>query len=432
MKSFSSIRSLLGTPDLDGQVMLRGWIYRTRSSGKIVFTVIRDSTGIMQITIKKGNLPDQQFEGALSASIESSVEIMGTIHKDERAPGGYEVRASSFNIVGTATAFPITEYQSEELLLDNRHLWIRSREQTAVMKVKATLLAGAREWLMENDFTEVTPPIFTQNACEGGVTLFKLKYFDREAFLSQSAQMYLESLVFSLEKVYSITPSFRAEKSRTSRHLTEYWHMELEEAWTDNEGNMRIQEELVSAMVSKVLKERKEELGLLKRDAEPLKAVKAPFKRVRYSKMIDLLQEKGFEITYGCDLGALEERSITEEEVAPVFVTNYPKECKAFYMKEDEDDPRTYKCADLLAPFGFGEIIGGSERETDLNKLLQRLEEQGIPEDPYRWYLDLRRYGSVPHSGFGLGVERIVKWVCGLEHIRDAMPYPRTVSRVYP
>ncbi|HOO03214.1 MAG TPA: asparagine--tRNA ligase [Methanomassiliicoccales archaeon] len=432
MTAFTSIGSLLSTPVLEGQVALRGWVYRTRSSGKIVFAVLRDSTGIIQVTIKKGNLPDAQFEEAAAASIESSVEVTGTMHQDGRAPGGYEVLATSFKVVGPALPFPITEYQSEELLLDNRHLWIRSREQTAVMKVKATLLAGAREWLAEQGFTEVTPPILTQNACEGGVTLFKLRYFDRDVFLSQSAQMYLESLIFALEKVYSITPSFRAEKSRTPRHLTEYWHLELEEAWTDNEGNMRIQEELVSAMVAKALKERGAELELLKRDIEPLKAVQPPFERLRYADMIALLRDKGFAIEFGADLGAAEERAITEDKGAPVFVTNFPKQCKAFYMKEDPDDPRTYKCADLLAPFGFGEVIGGSERETDLAKLLQRMEEQGIPQEPYRWYLDLRRFGSVPHSGFGLGVERMVKWVCNLEHIRDAIPYPRTVARAYP
>ncbi len=279
MTAFTSIGSLLSTPVLEGQVALRGWVYRTRSSGKIVFAVLRDSTGIIQVTIKKGNLPDAQFEEAVAASIESSVEVTGTMHQDSRAPGGYEVLATSFKVVGPALPFPITEYQSEELLLDNRHLWIRSREQTAVMKVKATLLAGAREWLAEQGFTEVTPPILTQNACEGGVTLFKLRYFDRDVFLSQSAQMYLESLIFALEKVYSITPSFRAEKSRTPRHLTEYWHLELEEAWTDNEGNMRFQEELVSAMVAKALKERGAELEMLKRDIEPLKAVQPPFER---------------------------------------------------------------------------------------------------------------------------------------------------------
>jgi asparaginyl-tRNA synthetase len=414
------------------EVAVRGWIYRMRTSGAIVFTVIRDSTGIMQVTVKKGNLPEEDFLAAQNAMVESSVMVKGKLAEDKRAPGGLELRASCFKIVGTAEPFPITEYQSEELLLDQRHLWIRSREQNAVMKIKASLMNGAREWLREQDFTEVTPPIFTQNACEGGVTLFKLQYFDREAYLSQSAQMYLEALIFSLERVYSITPSFRAEKSRTPRHLTEYWHLELEEAWVENEGNMRLQEHMVTAMVQKVLQERREELDLLKRDAAALKEVHPPFKRLRYSQAVEKLKDQGYEFSWGCDLGAPEERAITTEETVPVFVTHYPKECKAFYMKEDPDDPRVYRCADLLAPGGYGEIIGGSERETDLGKILQRMEQQCIPVEPYQWYLDLRRFGSVPHSGFGLGIERVVRWVCGIEHIRDTIPFPRTVSRVYP
>jgi asparaginyl-tRNA synthetase len=354
------------------------------------------------------------------------------VHEDKRAPGGFEIRANGFKIVGTAVPFPITEYQSEELLLDNRHLWIRSREQNAVMKIKATAMEGARDWLRKNDFIEVTPPIFTTNACEGGVTLFKLDYFGREAYLSQSAQMYLEALIFALERVYSLTPSFRAEKSRTPRHLTEYWHLELEEAWVENEGNMEIQEQLTTAMVKRVLDDRKEELELLKRDIDPLRSVIPPFKRMRYSQVIDQLKSQGFEIEYGSDLGAAEERAVTASETVPVFVTNFSKECKAFYMKEDPEDSKTYKCADLLAPEGYGEIIGGSERETDLNLLVERLEAQGIPMESYQWYLDLRRYGSVPHSGFGLGLERVVRWICGFEHIRDVIPFPRTVARTYP
>ena len=432
MAGFSHIRDLLENPTGETEVQVRGWVYRTRSSGKIVFAVLRDSTGIVQVTIKKGNLPDPEFDQAVGATIESSVEVRGTFHKDDRAPGGYELRANGFRLIGPAPPFPITEYQSEELLLDNRHLWIRSREQTAVMKVKASLLMGARNWLDENGFFEVTPPIFTQNACEGGVTLFKLKYFDREAYLSQSAQMYLEAIMFSLERVYALTPSFRAEKSRTTRHLTEFWHLELEEAWVDNIGNMRIQEELVSAMVQEAVRERKEEILLLGRDIEQLKAIVPPFKRVTYSHMIERLQGKGIDIAWGSDLGAAEERAVTQEETIPTFVTNFPIGCKAFYMKQDPDDPRTVKCADLLAPEGYGEIIGGSERETDINIIMARLAEQEVPVEAYQWYLDLRRYGSVPHSGFGLGVERVLRWVCKLEHIRDAVPFPRTVARAYP
>ncbi len=429
--SFIPVSGVFEAP-LESEVSLRGWIYRHRSSGAIVFAVLRDPSGIVQVTVKKGNVPNEQLEAAKAVSMEASVQIRGRVFEDKRAPGGREVRASCFKVIGPADVYPITEYQSEELLLDNRHLWIRSREQTAVMKIKASVLAGARDWLRGQDFTEVTPPILTQNACEGGTTLFKLKYFDRDAYLSQSAQMYLEALIFSLERVYSITPSFRAERSRTSRHLAEYWHLELEEAWVDNRGNMDIQEGLVTAMVEAALKERKEELLLLRKDLAPLYEIKPPFKRMRYEEAIQRLRGQGFEIEWGCDLGAVEERALTAEEAVPVFVTNYPKECKAFYMKEDDEDPRTYACADLLAPAGYGEIIGGSERETDLAKLLARMEEQEICTDPYKWYLDLRRYGSVPHSGFGLGVERVVKFICGMDHIRDTVPFPRTVSRVYP
>ncbi len=429
--TFSSAKQVLDAPS-GQEVAVRGWIYRARSSGAIVFAVLRDGSGIVQVTVKKGGLPDAEFEAARSASIESSVEVRGAMHEDKRAPGGKELRASSFRVVGPAQIFPITEHQSEELLLDHRHLWIRSREQNAVMKVKAAALRGAREWLEESGFTEATPPILTTNACEGGTTLFKLKYFDRDAYLSQSAQMYLEALIFSLDRVYSVTPSFRAEKSRTPRHLTEYWHLEAEAAWADNRKNMEVQEQLVTAMVQNILAERKEELLLLRKDLEPLRGIRPPFKRMTYSQAVDRLRTQGHEMSWGCDLGAPEERALTAEETVPLFVTNYPQECKAFYMKEDPEDPRTYACADLLAPGGFGEIIGGSERETDLRKLVSRMQAQGIAMGPYEWYLDLRRYGSVPHSGFGLGVERVVKFVCGLEHIRDAVPFPRTVSRVYP
>jgi asparaginyl-tRNA synthetase len=427
-----SIREALSKDHVGKKVQLKGWIYRTRCSGGIVFAVLRDATDIVQVTVKKGNVPDSDFEDATKAAIESSVMIEGEVAEDKRAPGGFEIRASKFHVVGFAEPFPITEYQSTELLLDQRHLWIRSREQNAVSKVKAALLRGARDWFYENDYIEVTPPIITSVAPEDSTTLFQVKYFDRIAFLSQSAQFYLESLIFSLEKVYSLTPSFRAEKSRTPRHLAEYWHLEMEAAWVDNEGNMEVQEQLVTAMLQNVVKECSAELKLLKRDPAVLKKIEPPFERMKYQEAMDYLQKKGHDISWGSDLGAVEERTITIDKEIPVFVVNYPKELKPFYMKENPDDTRTYKNSDLLAPEGFGEIIGGSERETDNSRMIAWFEEKGESLDNYKWYLDLRKYGSVPHSGFGLGIERIVTWVCKLDHIRDATPYPRTVARVYP
>ncbi|MGQ9587201.1 MAG: asparagine--tRNA ligase [Thermoplasmata archaeon] len=427
-----AIKDALSKDRVGKRVQVRGWVYRTRSSGGIVFAVVRDVTGIMQVTVKKGGVPDADFEAAAKAGIESSVVIEGEVAEDKRAPGGYEIRATKFQVVGFADAFPITEYQSTELLLDLRHLWIRSREQTAVSKVKASLLRGAREWFYENDYIEVTPPIVTGVCPEDSTTLFQLKYFDRIAYLSQSAQFYLESLIFSLERVWALTPSFRAEKSRTPRHLTEYWHLEMEAAWIDNEENMKVQEELVTAMLHNAVKECPEELKLLKRDPGPLRKIEPPFERMKYEEVMEFLQKKGLDVSWGSDLGAIEERELTLDRQAPLFVVNYPKELKPFYMKENPDDPRTYKNSDLLAPEGFGEIIGGSERETDNSLIVERLKDKGENMDNYKWYLDLRRFGSVPHSGFGLGVERIVTWVCKLDHIRDSTPYPRTVARVYP
>lgn len=427
-----SAKEVLSKDRVGKKVEVRGWIYRTRSSGGIVFAVLRDATGIVQVTIKKGNVPEDQFAAATKAGIESSVIIAGEVAEDKRAPGGYEIRASKFLVVGDSEAFPITEYQSTELLLDLRHLWIRSREQTAISRIKASLLRGAREWYHENDYVEVTPPIITGVAPEGSTTLFQVKYYDRIVYLSQSAQFYLESLIYSLERVWALTPSFRAEKSRTPRHLSEYWHMEMEAAWVDNEGNMKVQEELVTAMVRNALKECPDEFKLLKRDIRSLKKIEPPFERMKYDEAMEYLQKKGHEISWGSDLGAVEERTLTIDREIPLFVVNYPKELKPFYMKENPDDPRTYKNSDLLAPEGFGEIIGGSERETDNALIMERLREKGEDTKSYEWYLDLRKYGSVPHSGFGLGMERIVTWVCKLDHIRDATPYPRTVARVYP
>jgi asparaginyl-tRNA synthetase len=400
----AAIREALSKDHVGKKVQLKGWIYRTRCSGGIVFAVLRDATDVIQVTVKKGNVPDADFDNATKAAIESSVIIEGEVAEDKRAPGGFEVRASMFQVVGFAEPFPITEY----------------------------LLRGARDWFYENDYIEVTPPIITSVAPEDSTTLFQIKYFDRIAYLSQSAQFYLESLIFSLEKVYSLTPSFRAEKSRTPRHLAEYWHLEMEAAWVDNEGNMEVQEQLVTAMLHNVVNECSAELKLLKRDPAILKKIEPPFDRMKYQEAMDYLVKKGHDVSWGSDLGAVEERTLTIDREIPVFVVNYPKELKPFYMKENPDDPRTYKNSDLLAPEGFGEIIGGSERETDNARMIAWLEDKGESLDNYQWYLDLRKYGSVPHSGFGLGIERIVTWVCKLDHIRDATPYPRTVARVYP
>ncbi len=427
-----SIKNVVSEEMVGKTVQVRGWVYRTRSSGGIAFVVMRDSTGIVQVTVKKGSVPDEDFVSATDNGIESSAIVEGTVAEDKRAPGGYEIRASRFILVGKAEPFPITEYQSTELLLDLRHLWIRSREQTAIMRIKDSLLRGARNWFHENDYTEVTPPIITGVAAEDSTSLFQIKYFDRIAFLSQSAQFYLESLIFSCDKVWALTPSFRAEKSRTPRHLAEFWHLEMEAAWLTNEENMQVQEQMVTAMLHNVADECPDELAMFKRDPAALKGIVPPFDRMPYGEAMQYLQGKGFDMSWGDDLGAVEERELTKDRTIPMFVVNYPKELKPFYMKENPDDPRTYKNSDLLAPEGFGEIIGGSERETDNELILERLREKGEPMENYSWYLDLRRYGSVPHSGFGLGVERIVTWVCGLDHIRDAIPFPRTVSRVFP
>jgi len=427
-----SVKQALSKDQVGEIVQVRGWIYRTRSSGGIVFAVLRDVSGIIQTTVKKGAVSEKEFDDAQKAGIESSVMIEGEVAEDKRAPGGYEIRATKFQVYGFSEGFPITEYQSTELLLDLRHLWIRSREQTAVAKVKASLLRGAREWFHDNDYVEVTPPIITGVAAEESTTLFQVKYFDRIAYLSQSAQFYLESLIYSLDKVYSLTPSFRAEKSRTPRHLAEYWHLEMEAAWLENEDNMKVQEQLITSMLHNAVKECPEELTFMKRDPATLQRIEPPFERMSYEEAMVTLQKKGLDVSWGSDLGAIEERALTQDRSVPMFVVNYPKGLKPFYMKENPEDTRTYKNSDLLAPEGYGEIVGGSERETDNELMLERLRDKGESIENYKWYLDLRKYGSVPHSGFGLGLERIVTWVCKLDHIRDSIPYPRTVARVYP
>ncbi|MFH0970970.1 MAG: asparagine--tRNA ligase [Candidatus Micrarchaeota archaeon] len=429
---FSGIESLL-EEEMEGKTAsIRGWVYRKRNSGGMIFLIVRDATDIIQVAVKKDKVHEKDFAAADKALIESAVEVEGTVRKDARAINGFEMQATGFHVSHSAQAFPIAKDNSPEFLLDIRHLWVRSREITATMKVKATLLEGVREYFKQEGYCETTPPIIVSGAVEGGSTLFEMNYFGKKAYLSQSAQLYLEALIFSLGKVYAITPSFRAEKSRTLRHLAEYWHVEAEAAHVDLEGMLKIEEGLISHMCQKAAKERAKELKFLGRDPAEMKKIEAPFDRLRYDEAIGIIQKKNPAIKWGDDLGTEDERILTMDRKLPVFVTHYPKAIKAFYMKEDPEDPKVVMCNDCLAPEGFGEVIGGSQREDDVEKLIARLKEENADLSAYEWYLDLRRYGSVPHSGFGLGMERIVRWICKLEHIRDTIPFPRVMNRSYP
>ncbi len=429
----AEVRRIFDEGMIGKEVTVRGWVHRVFKVGGKVFAWVRDPTGIVQVVFEKSSLPGDDWPKVKKLTRESSLEVTGTVREDPRAPGGREILASNLKVYGYSPPFPIRGKEDIEFLLDIRHLWLRSRRMSAIMKIKHTILKALREWLLKEGWWEVTPPILTGSAVEGGATLFEVKYFDKKAYLSQSAQLYLEVLIFSLGKVWSLTPSFRAEKSRTRRHLSEYWHLEIEGAWFDMEDTMKVAEEMVAYSVRKVLEERKEELELLGRDASKLEpALETPYPRITYDEAIERLKSKGFKIEWGDDLGADEERALTSDFDRPFFVTHFPKHIKAFYMKPDPQRPEVVLGYDLLAPEGYGEIIGGSQREDDYEKLLQRIKEEGLNPKDYEWYLDLRKYGSVPHSGFGLGVERLVMWVAGLDHIRDATPFPRWRGRIYP
>ncbi len=429
---FAKVRDVLSGKFADGEeVEVGGWVVKNRSSGKIVFTLIRDSSGEIQATTRKGNVCEDALKVADALSLECSVIVKGKVRTDPRAPGGKELTVTDLKLIGASRDYPIFgEEHNPEVLLDLRHLHIRSKELVSVMKVKDAVLSACREWFRANGFYEVTPPIIISSACEGGSTLFELKYFEDRAYLSQSAQLYLESLIFGLEKVYSITPSFRAEKSRTTRHLAEYWHIEGEMAWMGLYEMIDMLEGLVCFVCSRVAEERADEIRLLGGDPEYFKGLQPPFPRITYDEAVRVLQADGFNIKWGEDFGTHEERQLSTHYDKPLFITEYPAEVKAFYMK-GADSGKVLN-VDMIAPKGFGEIIGASERETDLGVLEERIRKQGEDPAKYAWYLDLRRYGSVPHSGFGMGTERLVRWLCGLEHIRDTIPYPRTISRSYP
>ncbi len=427
------VEDVMSKANVGQRVCIRGWIYRRSVVGKKAFVRVRDSTGTIQVVADASRLGEHLIDELKDIGLEASVITCGVVKESERAPGGYEIEADYFVITGYSRDFPIKGGEGVDYLLDNRHLWIRSPKYAKIFKIKHTVLKAGREYFIGNGWWEVTPPIITASACEGGATLFPVDYFGTRAYLSQSAQLYLEALIYVLEKVFSLTPSFRAEKSRTRRHLAEYWHLEPEAAWYHMDDMMRVAEELVAYIVEKVLEERRSELVDLRRDVEALKkATRIPYPRMKYDEAIEILQKKGVNIRWGDDLGADEEKVLTMDFDTPFFITHFPKEIKSFYMKVDRSQPDVVLGFDLLAPEGYGEIIGGGEREDDYNTLYRKIVEQGMNPDDYKWYLDLRKYGSVPHSGFGLGIERVVMWIARLDHIRETVPFPRFRERAYP
>ncbi len=423
---------------LDKEVAIRGWVYRKRGSGGILFVITRDHTGIIQASIKKDNVDEKSWKAAEDSTIESGIELTGKVKKDERAPSGYEIEAKSFKNISISEPYPITEYQSTELLLDKRHLWLRSLKMTNIMKIRSSVFKYLRQFNDRKGFYEITPPLITSVYGETGADMFELDFFGKRAFLTESSQLYAEAMIYSLEKVYTFAPSFRSEKSRTVKHLAEYWHLEMEAAYYNMEKLLRYEEGMVSYVAQQLIKNNEEGLKQLNVDIESLKRIKAPFKRMTYEKALDVLNQKGKDLKWGDDFGVDEERLLTEDEDKPVFVMYWPKELKPFYQPINPKDERTTMSVDLQAPHGHGEIIGGSERIWKYDELMTRFKEveqqKGIKfnMENYEWYIDLRRYGSVPHAGFGLGTERLIKWMLNLDHIRDAIPFPRMSNRLSP
>ncbi len=420
-------------PDAIGRdVRVRGWVQKSRSSGGILFLLVRDRTGIAQATARRDALGPDAFDAAEHVQVEGAVRIVGTVADDRRAPGGREIRARSVELIDPGLPFPIFADQTEEYRLDKRHLVIRSAEHVATFRIKAELLRAFREFLDREEVLEMTPPVLSGNAAEGGSEAFRFDYFGRPGFLSQTEQLYLEALLAPHERVYALTPSFRAEKSRTPRHLTEYLHLEVELAWCDLAGLLDFTERMIVHALHAIADRRPEELERLGRPPRELAAIEPPFPRIRYAEAIERLRRAGLPVAWGSDLGSAEERALTLEERRPLFVTHYPRELKAFYMLPSPDDPRTVEAADLLGPEGYGELVGGSCRETDVARLAERIRATGSDVAEYDWYLDLRRHGSVPHAGFGLGVERVLRWALRREHIRETTPFPRTPARLTP
>ncbi len=420
---------------VDEEVTIQGWMFNKRGSGKIYFLEVRDGTGVAQGVVFKPAVGEDVFKKADELTMESSVKVTGKVTKHPKLENTFELQVTGIEIVQLVKEnYPIAKKgHGIDFLLENRHLWLRSRKQRAIQIIRNTIINAIYEYLNTNNFIKIDSPILTPNACEGTTELFEMDYFDvGKAYLSQSGQLYLEAAIFSVGRCFDFGPVFRAEKSKTRRHLTEFWMMDAEAAFVEHEENMKIQEGLIAFVVKKVLENHLPELAILERDIEPLKKIEAPFIRKTHAEAVKELQEMGSDIKENDDLGGDDETILTKKYDKPIFVEKYPAEVKAFYMKRDPNNPKVVLCADMLAPEGYGEIIGGSQREDDYDVLLGRIQEHNLPLKAFQWYLDLRKYGSVPHSGFGIGLERLVGWICGRKHIRETIPFPRTINRIYP
>jgi len=415
------------------EATLRGWVYNKRSSGKLHFVLLRDGTGTIQCVAFKGNFTAEQFENLGKLTQESSLEVRGRVRKDERAPGGFELEMTGFEVLQIADPYPITpKDHGIAFLMENRHLWLRSSHQHAILKVRHEIIKACRDYFDDRGFTLVDTPVFTPNACEGTTTLFETDYFDQKAYLTQSGQLYNEATAAAFGKVYCFGPTFRAEKSKTRRHLMEFWMVEPEVAFATLEDTIQLAEGLICFILERVLTRRKGELKTLERDPAALERIKPPFPRLSYDEAVKILESAGSETKWGSDFGGGDETILSEGFESPVMVHRYPAQVKAFYMQPDPQSPQLSLSVDVLAPEGYGEIIGGGQRIHDYNLLLRRLEEHGLPMEPFNWYLDLRKYGTVPHAGFGMGIERVVAWICRLDHLRETIAFPRMLYRIYP
>ncbi len=420
--------------EFEGQIVqLNGWVYNSRRSGKIGFLMFRDGFGIIQCIVAKNDVGEDQFEVFKSLTQESSLSVIGEVVKNDRAPGGFEMVVSELTVHQLSSEYPITPKEhGTDFLMNHRHLWLRSKRQYSILKVRHEIIKAVRDFFDSNDFTLCDSPIFTPNAAEGTSTLFGTDYFGNTAYLAQTGQLYGEAAAMAVGRHYNFGPTFRAEKSKTRRHLTEFWMVEPEIAYCNIDEDMDWAERLILSIIERVLENRKNELEVLERDLEKLKQIKAPFPRVSYTECVDLLNKGGIDFKWGDDFGAPEETFIGEQYNQPVMVHRFPSAIKAFYMKRDPENDKVVLGMDVLAPEGFGEIIGGSERETEISLLEDRIKDEELNQTDYEWFLDLRRYGSVPHSGFGMGIERVVAWICNLPHVRETIPFPRTIGRLYP